>query len=355
MLAMVSGMLSFASAQAQQTRWLPASACRDGSLFADGIESGAIYSPDASSGAGPVASGNQQRQVLVGSSLRTYYVRVPPLHRADRPAPVLILLHGATGSSATTAVAAQDLRDLFSASADRAGVVLVAPPASGSSGGWVPAVHFIFIQAIQNDLAAAYVIDRQRRSVWGFSAGGHVAHGLVLGNAGLYAAYAVKAGVLVFSSEVRELLPLVTLDAEGLARLRAIVEDPKSFSPEGSTAIGSAIEAGVEALALSGLILRSLIVVTDGENARDPDPADVLEAVRANRSSASTEDFPVYTGSTLVSFIGFDIDAGRFAPLEAYGSRVVGAADQEELARVLSNLLEADATRLEAAGEGVSP
>jgi phospholipase/carboxylesterase len=196
MLAMVSGVLSFASAQAQQTRWLPASACRDGSLFADGIESGAIYSPDASSGAGPVASGNQQRQVLVGSSLRTYYVRVPPLYRADRPAPVLILLHGATGSSATTAAAAQDLRDLFSASADRAGVVLVAPPASGSSGGWVPAVDFIFIQAIQNDLAAAYVIDRQRRSVWGFSAGGHVAHGLVLGNAGLYAAYAVKAGVL---------------------------------------------------------------------------------------------------------------------------------------------------------------
>ena len=165
----------------------------------------------------------------------------------------------------------------------------------------------------------------------------------------------VKAGVLAFSSEVRELLPLVALDADGLARLRAIVEDPKSFSPEGSTAIGSAIEAGVEALAQSGLILRSLIVVTDGENARGADPEDVLEAVRANRSSASTEDFPVFTGSTLVSFIGFDIDAGRFSPLEAYGARVVGAADQEELARVLSNLLEADATRLEAAGEGVSP
>ncbi|MBN1241250.1 MAG: VWA domain-containing protein [Spirochaetales bacterium] len=161
----------------------------------------------------------------------------------------------------------------------------------------------------------------------------------------------VKAGVLAFSSEVRELLPLVALDAEGLARLRVIVEDPRSFMPEGSTAIGSAIEAGVERLALSGLILRSLIVVTDGENARGADPADVLEAVRANRSSASTEDNPVFTSSTLVSFIGFDIDAGRFEPLESYGARVLGAADQEELARALSNLLEADATRLEAAGE----
>lgn len=161
----------------------------------------------------------------------------------------------------------------------------------------------------------------------------------------------VKAGVLVFSSEVRELLPLVELDAAGLARLRALVEDPKSFMPEGSTVIGSAIEAGVERLALSRLILRSLIVVTDGENARGPDPADVLEAVRANRTSASTEDFPVFTSSTLVSFIGFDVDADRFAPLEAYGARVVGASDQEELARVLSNLLEADATKLEASAE----
>jgi len=196
LLVVVGDLLTGAGAQALQTVRLPTALCRDGGLFADGIESGPVYSPDASTGAGVVIPGNQQRQVLVSSSLRTYYLRVPPLYRADRPVPVVILLHGATGSSATTPDAAQDLRDLFSASADRAGVLLVAPPASGNSGGWEPSADFPFIEAILDDLEMAVVLDRQRRSLWGFSAGGHVAHGLALWNSDVFAAYAVKAGVL---------------------------------------------------------------------------------------------------------------------------------------------------------------
>lgn len=196
LLATVGGLLTESGAQAQQTLRLPAAMCRDGSLFADGIESGPLYSPDATPGAALVNPGNQQRQVLVSSNLRTYYLRVPPLYRADRPLPVLILLHGATGSSATTPDAAQDLRDLFSASADRTGVLLVAPPASGASGGWEPSADLPFIEAILDDLEMAVVLDRQRRSLWGFSAGGHVAHGLALWNSEVFAAYAVKAGVL---------------------------------------------------------------------------------------------------------------------------------------------------------------
>lgn len=196
LLATVGGLLTESCAQAGQTVRLPAALCRDGSLFADGVESGPLYSPDATPGAALVNPGNQQRQVLVGSNLRTYYLRVPPLYRADRPLPVLILLHGATGSSSTTPAAAQDLRDLFSASADRAGVLLVAPPASGASGGWEPSADLPFIEAILDDLEMAVVLDRQRRSLWGFSAGGHVAHGLALWNSEVFAAYAVKAGVL---------------------------------------------------------------------------------------------------------------------------------------------------------------
>lgn len=158
LLATVGGLLTESCAQAGQTVRLPAALCRDGSLFADGVESGPLYSPDATPGAALVNPGNQQRQVLVGSNLRTYYLRVPPLYRA--------------------------------------GVLLVAPPASGASGGWEPSADLPFIEAILDDLEMAVVLDRQRRSLWGFSAGGHVAHGLALWNSEVFAAYAVKAGVL---------------------------------------------------------------------------------------------------------------------------------------------------------------
>lgn len=160
----------------------------------------------------------------------------------------------------------------------------------------------------------------------------------------------IKAGVLVFNSEVREVMPLTTLDSGGLARLRSLVRDPATFRPGGQTAIGAALERGVEWLAQSGTILRSVIVVTDGENTTGVAPAWVLSAVYNNRNTASAPDLPVFTNSTLVSFIGFDIDAGRFRALERYGARITSASDQAQLAAVLSNLLEADIRKLESSG-----
>ena len=53
-------------------------------------------------------------------------------------------------------------------------------------------------------------------------------------------------------------MPLTTPDAEGIAKLRALANNPENFSPEGDAAIGSALEAGTEFLAESGTILRSL-------------------------------------------------------------------------------------------------
>ncbi len=159
----------------------------------------------------------------------------------------------------------------------------------------------------------------------------------------------IKAGVLVFNGEVRPVFPLSVLDAAGLERLRSLLGNPETFRPEGSTAIGTALERGVEWLAQSGTILRSVIVVTDGDNRAGVDPSWVLSAVYNNRNTASTPDYPVSTGSTLVSFIGFDIDAGRFRPLERYGARVTSASDRAQLAAVLSNLLEADIRKLESA------
>jgi poly(3-hydroxybutyrate) depolymerase len=188
--------LGSAIAQAATVQ-LPASACRTGDLFVDGFESSTPYSANPSTG-GTGVPGDAQRSVLVTSTgqTRTYFLRVPPLHSTARPAPLLVLLHGATGSQATTEAAAQSLRSLFANAADRLGFIVLAAPASGSQGGWLGNQDTAFIAAAITDIEAQYAIDRQRRGLWGFSAGAHFAHGLALDNADYFAAYAIKAGAL---------------------------------------------------------------------------------------------------------------------------------------------------------------
>jgi hypothetical protein len=162
----------------------------------------------------------------------------------------------------------------------------------------------------------------------------------------------LKVGVLRFSDQVAEVLPLRVMDEEGIAQLASLVGDPANLAPGGSTAIGAAIEKGAEWLSQSGTILRSLIVVTDGDNRAGVEPSWALSAVYGNRNSASTPDYPVLTSSILVSFIGFDIDSGIFKPLAKYGARILSATNQGELAASLAGILEADITKLEAPALG---
>lgn len=193
---LVLQILASAIAQAATVQ-LPASACRTGDLFGDGFETHTPYMANPSAG-GSGVPGDAQRSVLVTSTgqTRIYFLRVPPLHSAARPAPLLVMLHGATGSQATTEAAAQSLRSLFATAADRHGFVVLAAPASGSQGGWLGNQDTAFIAAAITDIEAQYAIDRQRRGLWGFSAGAHFAHGLALDNADYFAAYAIKAGAL---------------------------------------------------------------------------------------------------------------------------------------------------------------
>lgn len=162
----------------------------------------------------------------------------------------------------------------------------------------------------------------------------------------------VKLSLISFSDQVRVLLPATVLNRETLRSLEAYASEPDNFRPGGSTAIGAAVEKGTEILAQSGTIMRSLIVISDGENTTGVAPESVLDAVYGNRNSASTAEVPVTTSSTLVSFIGFDIDKAKFSGLAEKGARVTGAADQAELVAELKGLLEADITKLESAGPG---
>ena len=159
----------------------------------------------------------------------------------------------------------------------------------------------------------------------------------------------VKVAILKFSDKVKLVLPLTTLDERGTHALQGIASNPKNFRPEGKTAIGSAIEAGSELLAQSGTIFRSMIVVTDGESNIGTDPSEVIDAIYADRNSASTKDMPVGTATQLLSFVGFDSDSGSFGPFHDRGARITSAQDQAGLESGLKGLLEADITKLEAA------
>lgn len=175
---------------------LPAAFCDGGRIFANGFETTAPS--DSSGGSGGPFPGAQVRSVFVADTgaTRTYYLHIPASYHPGSPQPLLIVLHGATGSSATTPAEAQAYRDLFAAYTGPGGAIVMALPASGSQGGWEPGSDGPFIGAALDDVEADYAIERTRRYLWGFSAGAHFGYGIALFNTDVFAAAAVKAGAL---------------------------------------------------------------------------------------------------------------------------------------------------------------
>ncbi len=156
----------------------------------------------------------------------------------------------------------------------------------------------------------------------------------------------VQVTLLKFSNGVDTVLPMTVLNAVGIEKLK-VASSPDNFHPDGGTAIGAALEAGSQALAQSGTIFNSLIIITDGENNVDPDPLEVMDAIYSNRNSATTGDFAVTTSTQLVSFVGFDVSSPQFGRFHDKGARISSADNQAELEQGLRSFLEADITKLE--------
>lgn len=201
-------LLSFAPiGLCAETARLPATVCdAPFALFVDGFEGASAIQRDASQGSGGAFPGAQIRVINVpGVGNKTYYLHLPAGYTPTHPLPLLLALHGAAGSPAAAQTAAQQLRTSWGAVGDSGGFIVAAPVASGASGGWVPAPgpsDYDVFAAVMADVEARYNIDRSRRHAWGFSAGGHVLHDLMLGpffpalTEDDFAAYAVAAGAL---------------------------------------------------------------------------------------------------------------------------------------------------------------
>lgn len=129
---------------------------------------------------------------------RTFTVRVPRSADTARAMPLVILLHGRGGSGQGVAQ-----RTGFTAIADTAGFLLVAPDGTGEPRGWhtgfAPggAVNDVgFINALIDTLAARYRIDQKRVYVAGYSNGGVLAHRVAADLSRRIAAAAVYAGAI---------------------------------------------------------------------------------------------------------------------------------------------------------------
>ena len=124
-------------------------------------------------------------RLAVGGGRETL-LYVPSGYRADRPAPLLVLLHGATQNAELWTRS-----DLFFRLADEFGVVLVMPNSVGNSwdlmrGGYGPDVV-----RIDSSLAQVFRrcnIDRRRIALGGFSDGASYALSLGAGNGDLFGA-----------------------------------------------------------------------------------------------------------------------------------------------------------------------
>lgn len=166
-------------------------------LFRDGFDDPVVLPSTPSGGSsGGSATGTRIRTIFVPAvnGNRSYFLRLPPQYTPTRPWPLMVVLHG---QSANPAVTAGVVVETWAPLADARGLVILSLAASGSSGGWAPSIDGPILDAFLADARGAFNIELTRQYVWGYSSGGHWAHGLGLANDSPFSAYGASAGVLV--------------------------------------------------------------------------------------------------------------------------------------------------------------
>jgi len=166
--------------------------CED-MIFIDGLQDDS----EPSGGTGGSFPGLQLRTV---QGIHDYYIYVPTSYQPGVAMPIMAVWHGQAGAGGSAA-AALDMRLFWQPRAEAGNFIVVAQASTGASGGWIPGTDSGILQAIFNDMEASYNIERTRRYLWGFSAGGFVMHAIALSNADFFAAYAVSGAHLGYASQ----------------------------------------------------------------------------------------------------------------------------------------------------------
>lgn len=166
-------------------------------VFQSGFEIGEVVPHNPSNGSGGPYPGDESRGISVpGFGNHLLYLYVPQNYTPARAWPLMLVMHGTVGYPGAAPAAARQVRDDWSTVADSGGFIVLSPVASGSNGSWEPDIDIPAIFAAIADTMARYNIEQTRMNMWGYSAGGHLAHGLALNHTDFFTAYGVSAGAL---------------------------------------------------------------------------------------------------------------------------------------------------------------
>jgi polyhydroxybutyrate depolymerase len=156
--------------------------------------------------ADPLTPGNHTRTVEVAGRKRTYQVHVPRSYDAKKPAPVVLIFHGAGTNG--------PIMSLFcglDAKADAAGFLAVYPNGTGPNDTTLywnagdlrrfrsQADDVAFVAALLDDLARAANVDTRRVYATGMSTGGMMAYRLAAELSDRIAAIAPVGGTLALA------------------------------------------------------------------------------------------------------------------------------------------------------------
>lgn len=137
----------------------------------------------------------QKEITSLGGKPRAYYLFVPDKLTKDRPAPLLLLLHGSGRNGFSLVDKWKDL-------AKKEGIILVGPDSINSQVWSTPVDGPDFLHDLITELQTKYPIDARRMYMFGHSGGACFALLMALFESEYFAATAIHAGALDSGDEV---------------------------------------------------------------------------------------------------------------------------------------------------------
>ena len=135
------------------------------------------------------AASIEQRTVVSRGKKRTYAFYAPDSVKPDVRAPILVAIHGSTGSG-------RNILERWTDIADKHGVLLAGPDATDNSRWASPQDGPQFLKDVVDDVSSRYAIDGRRIYLFGHSAGANFALQMAVLESEFFAAAAIHAGAV---------------------------------------------------------------------------------------------------------------------------------------------------------------
>ena len=130
-----------------------------------------------------------ERTVVSRGKKRTYAFYAPDGVKPDVRAPLLVVIHGSTGSG-------KQMMTNWTSTADRHGFLVAAPDATDNSRWASPEDGPLFLKDVVDDVSTRYPIDGRRIYLFGHSAGANFALQMAILESEFFAAAAIHAGAV---------------------------------------------------------------------------------------------------------------------------------------------------------------